>query len=85
MTYAIFIAIWLLLLLTIKWCFLPRGRLPKFRTRYLLIRLRLRLHPGRGRATTFELWSRWGRLAVNTLPVVVHWSIMWLASPDAGR
>src|SRR5712691_6025304 len=63
MTYAIFIAIGLLLLLAIKWCFLPHGRLPKFRTRYLAIRLRLRLHPGRGHATIVELWSRWGRLA----------------------
>ena len=27
------------------------------------IRLRLRLHPGRGHASAFELWLRWGRLA----------------------
>jgi len=28
------------------------------------IRLRLRLHPGKGHATVFELWWRWGRLAM---------------------
>ena len=27
------------------------------------LRMRLRLHPGRGHATLFELWLRWGRLA----------------------
>jgi type IV secretion system protein VirD4 len=63
MTYAIFIAPGLLLLLAIKWCFLPHGRLPRFRVRYLRIRLRLRLHPGRGLASVAELWLRWGRLA----------------------
>ncbi len=35
--------------------------MPRYRIRHL--RLRLRLHPGRGHATVFELWLRWGRLA----------------------
>ena len=48
---------------SLRWCFLPHGRLPRFRVRYMRIRLRLRLHPGRGHASVFELWLRWGRLA----------------------
>ena len=46
-----------------RWCFGPHSRLPRFRVRYLRWRLHLRLHPGRGHATAFELWLRWGRLA----------------------
>ena len=46
-----------------RWCFGPQSRLPRFRVRYLRWRLHLRLHPGRGHATAFELWLRWGRLA----------------------
>jgi type IV secretory pathway TraG/TraD family ATPase VirD4 len=46
-----------------RWCLLPHGRLPRYRAGYLRLRLRLRLHPGRGHATVFELWARWGRLA----------------------
>ena len=54
------------LLLTVailRWCFLPHSQLPRFRVRYLRLRLRMRLHPGRGHATIAELWLRWGRLA----------------------
>src|SRR5450432_1104455 len=61
-------AIWLIvtagvLLTGIKWAFLPDRRLPRHRVRHLRIRLRLRLHPGRGHATIAELWWRWARLA----------------------
>src|SRR6266704_3577367 len=41
----------------------PGRRLPKDRVRYLRVRARLRLYPGRGMATVFGLWLRWGRLA----------------------
>jgi type IV secretion system protein VirD4 len=47
----------------IRWAFWPHGRLPKFRAAYTRVRLRLRLHPGRGHATVLELWLRWARLA----------------------
>ena len=53
----------LVLAAVVRWSFLPHGRLPKFRARYLRARLYLRLHPGRGHATAFDLWLRWGRLA----------------------
>src|ERR1022692_4903973 len=50
-------------LVLVKWCFLPHGRLPRFRVAYTRLRLRLRLHPGRGHASALELWLRWGRFA----------------------
>ena len=50
-------------LCAVCWCFLPHGRLPRFRVRYTRMRLLLRLHPGRGHATVGELCLRWGRLA----------------------
>ena len=46
-----------------KWAFWPSRDLPVNRVRYTRIRLRLRLHPGRGFASAFECWWRWGRLA----------------------
>jgi type IV secretory pathway TraG/TraD family ATPase VirD4 len=46
-----------------KWAFMNGRRLPRHRVRHLRIRLRLRLHPGKGQATVAELWWRWGRLA----------------------
>jgi type IV secretion system protein VirD4 len=53
----------LIVLAVLRWCFLPHGRLPRFRVGYTRLRLLLRLHPGRGHATVWELWLRWGRLA----------------------
>ena len=53
----------LLLLAFLRWCFLPSSHLPRYRIRHLRLRLHLRLHPGRGHATVFELWLRWGRFA----------------------
>jgi len=52
-----------LVLPAVKWAFLSGRRLPRHRVRQLRIRLRLRLHPGKGHATVFELWWRWGRPA----------------------
>ena len=60
---AVLIATAGLVLIVIKWAFLHGRRLPRHRIRYLRIRLRLRLHPGKGHATVFELWWRWGRWA----------------------
>ena len=57
------IAVTGLVLIIVKWAFLPDRRLPRNRVRYMRIRLRLRLHPGKGHATLAELWWRWGRLA----------------------
>jgi hypothetical protein len=45
------------------WAFVPRSELPRNRVRHQRIRLYLRLHPGRGHATVFELHRKWGRLA----------------------
>jgi hypothetical protein len=41
----------------------PRRHLPRNRVRHMRLRERMRLHPGPGHATAFELWLRWGRLA----------------------
>ena len=46
-----------------RWALTPGCRLPRHRVRHTRLRLHLRLHPGRGYATCFELWLRWGRLA----------------------
>ena len=45
------------------WAYLPARYLPRNRARSLQLRLHLRLHPGKGFATIFSLWLRWGRLA----------------------
>ena len=45
------------------WAYLPARYLPGNRARSLQLRLHLRLHPGKGFATIFSLWLRWGRLA----------------------
>ena len=61
--YAIFLAIVLVLAAFTAWAFLPARYLPGNRARHLRIRLRLRLHPGKGFAHVFSLWLRWDRLA----------------------
>jgi hypothetical protein len=47
----------------VKWGFWPRADLPRNRIRHQRIRLALRLHPGRGHATWWELHRHWGRRA----------------------
>ncbi len=46
--YAIALAILLVLAVIVTWAFLPARYLPGNRARYLRVRLRLRLHPGKG-------------------------------------
>jgi type IV secretory pathway TraG/TraD family ATPase VirD4 len=62
--YAIALAVLLAVAAFFSWAFLPARYLPGNRVRYLRLRLRLRLHPGRGFAGVASLWLRWGRLAV---------------------
>jgi type IV secretory pathway TraG/TraD family ATPase VirD4 len=64
MKYVILIAAAGLALTFLKWAMLSGRRLPRHRVRYVRLRLRLRLHPGKGHATVAELWWRWGRLAM---------------------
>jgi hypothetical protein len=61
--YFILLISGLLVLGALRWCFGPHSHLPRFRVRVMRLRLHLRLHPGRGHASVFELWLRWGRLA----------------------
>jgi type IV secretory pathway TraG/TraD family ATPase VirD4 len=61
--YAIALAVLLILAAALRWAFLPARYLPGNRVRHLRARLHLRLHPGKGFATIFGLWLRWGRLA----------------------
>ena len=44
----------------LMWAFIPHRQLPGNRVRHNRIRIRLRLHPGRGHATVFELWLALG-------------------------
>lgn len=53
----------LLVLAFARWAFLPRHHLPVFRVMVTNLRLRLRLHPGRGFAIVPQLWATWGRFA----------------------
>ena len=69
------LSVCLLVLAGLRWALLPHGRLPRFRVRYMRIRLRLRLHPGRGHATAGELWLRWGRLAAFRRSARSRWSL----------
>jgi type IV secretion system protein VirD4 len=61
--YAIALAVLLIVVTAFRWAFLPTRHLPGNRVRHLRTRLHLRLHPGKGFATAFSLWLRWGRLA----------------------
>ena len=63
MKIVLLIAVAGLVLIAVKWAFARGRRLPRHRVRHLRIRVRLRLHPGKGHATIAELWWRWGRLA----------------------
>jgi type IV secretion system protein VirD4 len=59
----ILIALTGVFLTALKWAFANGRRMPRHRVRHMRIRIRLRLHPGKGHATVTELWWRWGRLA----------------------
>ena len=45
------------------WVIFPSRKLPRNRVRRMRMRARLRLHPGCGHASVFELWLRWSRVA----------------------
>ena len=57
------IAAAIVVVLFVVWAVRPRRQLPRHEVRVMRLRARLRLHPGSGHATVFELWLRWGRLA----------------------
>jgi type IV secretion system protein VirD4 len=61
--YAIALAVFLAFAAFLSWAFLPARYLPGNRVTYLRLRLRLRLHPGKGFAGIAGLWLRWDRLA----------------------
>ena len=66
----------------LRWAFWPHRHLPRNRPRHLRLRAHLRLHPGPGHATAFELWLRWGRLASwreskRTRPSLSAWHRFW--------
>jgi hypothetical protein len=52
-----------LVALLAAWVLFPPKKLPRNRVRDMRLRARLRMYPGRGHATVFELWLRWGRVA----------------------
>jgi type IV secretory pathway TraG/TraD family ATPase VirD4 len=85
LTYFIWLMTVLAVLGVLRWCVGPHTRLPRFRVRYLRTRLHLRLHPGRGLATVFQLWLRWGRFAAFRRSARSRWSLtFWqrLLFPD---
>jgi type IV secretion system protein VirD4 len=59
----VFLLVLLLALAFARWAFLPARHVPRFRVMTMRLRIRMRLHPGRGFAMLPELWFRWGRLA----------------------
>ena len=83
--YAIALAVLLVLAVAFRWAFLPARYLPGNRVRHLRIRLHLRLHPGKGFATVFGLWLRWGRLAALRRSGRIRRSLpLWHRAPGPG-
>jgi len=83
--YAIALLIVLLLAVFLAWAFLPARHLPGHRARHLRLRLHLRLHPGKGFATVFSLWLRWGRLAALRRSARIRPSLpLWQRLADPG-
>jgi hypothetical protein len=54
----ILLALAFIVISALWWAFWPHHRLPRNRVRHLALRAHLRLHPGPGHATVFELWLR---------------------------
>ena len=64
------------------WAFVPHSKVPRDRVRHLALRAHLRLYPGPGHATAFDLWLRWSRLASwresrRTRPSLSAWRRFW--------
>jgi hypothetical protein len=78
MKIIIALAFIILTVLTVRVAFIPRRSLPRNRVRYLRWRLYLHLHPGRGIATAFEIWWRWGSFASFRQSRRMRPSLIWL-------
>jgi hypothetical protein len=76
-TYLIVLALAIFADVAGRWAFLPARYLPRHRARTLRVRLRLRLHPGKGFATLFGLQLRWGRLAALRRSGRIRPSLPW--------
>ena len=63
--------------LALRFALGPQRKLPVNRVRYQRVRLWLRLHPGRGHATSFQLFWRWGRWASFRQSGRVRASLSW--------
>jgi type IV secretion system protein VirD4 len=76
-TFGVLLVLILVLAAVGTWAFLPARYLPGNRARHLRIRLHLRLHPGKGFATVFGLWLRWGRFAALRRSGRIRRSVTW--------
>lgn len=84
--YAIALAVLIILAAAGSWAILPARYLPGNRGRYLRLRLRLRLHPGKGFATAFDLHLRWGRLAALRRSGRIRRSLpLWVRAAEPGE
>jgi len=63
-TLLVLVILLMLFLLFARWAWWPQRHLPGNRVRYMNLRSHLRLHPGRGFATVFELRWHWGKWSV---------------------
>jgi len=82
---AVLLPVVLLAALFLRWAVLPARHVPRFRIATMRLRLRLRLHPGRGFATLWHLWSAWGRFASfressRCRPGLTFWQRAWQTS-----
>ena len=75
---AVAVLVLLLAALAAKWAFWPQSTLPRNRVRRQMIRLHLRLHPGRGHATAVELHRHWSRSASARKAKYARPSLSWL-------
>ena len=77
MKYAVILVAVLAASAFFSWAYLPARYLPGNRVRSLQLRVHLRLHPGKGFATIFSLWLRWGRLAALRRSGRIRRSLPW--------